>query len=63
MRRNLPVTQRDHPLKAEQSLVSVTDTQGRITCCNPAFAEVSGDSREELLGWAQVVRNCGGKLD
>jgi PAS domain-containing protein len=50
MRRNLPVTQREYPLPAGFSLVSTTDTRGRITYCNPAFVEVSGYSRDELLG-------------
>jgi aerotaxis receptor len=47
---NLPVTQQNYPLPASQTLVSVTDLKGRITYCNPAFIEVSGYSREELLG-------------
>ena len=50
MRRNLPVTQREYPLPAGFSLVSTTDTRGRITYCNPAFVEVSGYSRDELIG-------------
>jgi aerotaxis receptor len=31
-------------------LVSTTDLQGRILYCNPAFIDVSGYAREELLG-------------
>jgi aerotaxis receptor len=50
MRSNLPVTQREHHLHEETSLVSVTDTQGRIVYCNPAFVEASGFTQEELLG-------------
>jgi aerotaxis receptor len=50
MRRNLPVTQLEHPVPSGQSLVSVTDVQGRITYCNEAFVEASGFSREELQG-------------
>ena len=50
MRQNLPVTQREYPFPPNRTLVSVTDLKGRITYCNPAFIEVSGFSREELLG-------------
>ncbi|MBT9511124.1 MAG: PAS domain-containing protein [Acidovorax sp.] len=50
MRANLPVTAREYPFPPGQSLVSITDLQGRITYCNPAFVEVSGFTREELLG-------------
>lgn len=50
MRINSPVTQREYAFPAGQTLVSVTDLKGRITYCNPAFIEVSGYSREELLG-------------
>ncbi|MCR1770882.1 PAS domain-containing protein, partial [Burkholderia glumae] len=31
-------------------LVSATDLSSRIEYCNPAFVEVSGFSREELIG-------------
>ena len=50
MRQNLPVTQREYALNADQSIVSVTDTQDRITYCNPAFVDASGFSKDELLG-------------
>lgn len=50
MRTNLPITQREYPFPAGQALVSTTDLQGRILYCNPAFIEVSGYTREELLG-------------
>ena len=50
MRLNLPVSPEEFPLPAGATLVSTTDLQGRITYCNPAFIEVSGYSREELLG-------------
>src|SRR5574343_509333 len=50
MRQNLPVTQREYPLAPDVTLVSTTDLQGRITYCNSAFIEVSGYSRDELMG-------------
>jgi aerotaxis receptor len=50
MRVNHPVSQREYAFPRGQSLISVTDLKGRITYCNSAFIEVSGFSREELLG-------------
>lgn len=50
MRTNLPITQREYAFPAGQALVSTTDLQRRILYCNPAFIEVSGYIREELLG-------------
>ena len=50
MRTNLPVTQNAYTFPSDQTLVSVTDTKGRITYCNPAFVQVSGYSNAELMG-------------
>ena len=50
MRTNLPITLNEYCLPAEATLVSVTDTKGRITYCNPSFIETSGYSADELLG-------------
>ena len=50
MRNNEPVTNQAYQMSANQTLVSVTDLKGRITYCNPSFIEVSGFTREELLG-------------
>ena len=50
MRINTPNTQREYVFPAGKTLVSTTDLKGRITYCNPTFIEVSGYSREELLG-------------
>ena len=50
MRVNLPVTQSEYPFPSGRALVSTTDLQGRLLYCNPAFIEVSGFVREELLG-------------
>jgi len=50
MRNNFPVTQNEFPFPPDRTLVSVTDLKGRITYCNQAFIDVSGFTREELLG-------------
>jgi aerotaxis receptor len=50
MRTPQTVTQRDHPVPADAALVSVTDRKGRITHCNDAFVDISGFTRDELLG-------------
>lgn len=55
MRINLPVTNSEYLLKEGMSLVSKTDTKGRITYVNPAFIEASGFPEEELLGKAHNV--------
>jgi PAS domain S-box-containing protein len=50
VRDNQPVTQNEFVIGEHQYLISRTDLKGRITYANPAFVEVSGYSREELLG-------------
>lgn len=50
MRTNLPVSNMEYLLNDGASLVSKTDTKGRITYFNPTFMESSGFSRDELLG-------------
>ena len=50
MRHNSPIVDREFHFPQAQTLVSVTDLQGRILYCNPAFIEVSGFTRDELLG-------------
>jgi aerotaxis receptor len=58
MRSNLPVTNTEYLLKDDLSIVSKTDTKGRITYVNPYFIEVSGFSEEELIGKAHnIVRH------
>ena len=58
MRTNLPVTGIEYRMQEGQSIVSKTDTKGRITYVNPSFIEVSGFSEEELLGKAHnIVRH------
>ncbi|WP_027852310.1 methyl-accepting chemotaxis protein [Marinobacterium litorale] len=50
MKTNLPVTDNEVKLKDGQELVTKTDLKGIITYTNPAFIEVSGFSRAELVG-------------
>ncbi|MEK1906494.1 MAG: PAS domain-containing methyl-accepting chemotaxis protein [Pseudomonas sp.] len=50
MRLNMPISGRERNFPATQRLISATDTRGIINYCNDAFVEVSGYSREELIG-------------
>ncbi|WP_286239177.1 methyl-accepting chemotaxis protein [Neptuniibacter halophilus] len=50
MKINEPVTDREVKLRDGQELVTKTDLKGIITYTNPDFVEVSGFSREELVG-------------
>ncbi|MBR9856733.1 MAG: methyl-accepting chemotaxis protein [Gammaproteobacteria bacterium] len=50
MRKNVPVTQTERTFPSTEKLISSTNTQGNILHCNDAFVEVSGYSREELIG-------------
>ena len=50
MKINLPVTQQEKPFPKGQYLVSKTDLKGALTYVNEAFLEISGFSREELIG-------------
>jgi aerotaxis receptor len=50
VRTNLPVTQREYPYPSGQTVVSITDLKGRITHCNEVFIQLSGFTKEELLG-------------
>ena len=58
MRQNLPVTQRDYPVPQGTTIVTRTDSKGRIVHANEAFVAVSGFTREELLNQPHnVVRH------
>ncbi len=50
MRNNQPVSDSEYILRDDQYLISRTDLDGRILYANPAFVEVSGFAREELIG-------------
>ncbi|MEY4752488.1 MAG: hypothetical protein RJA44_163 [Pseudomonadota bacterium] len=50
MRINTPVSRNEYRVPPGRPLVSTTDLKGRILYCNPSFIEVSGYTREELLG-------------
>lgn len=55
MRKNFPITQIETKVRPDQYLISKTDTKGRITYANPAFIEISGYTRDELIGKAHNV--------
>lgn len=58
MRINQPNTGKEHIFPANYRLISSTDTRGNIIHCNQEFVDVSGFSREELIGSAHnIVRH------
>ncbi len=50
MRTNLPITQQEYVLRDGCTIVSRTDTKGRITYINEDFLEASGFTEAELIG-------------
>lgn len=50
MRKNLPITQNERQFPPGQKLISSTDLRGKIRHCNQAFVDISGFSRDELIG-------------
>ncbi len=58
MRTNLPVTQQEYQFPSNETLLSTTDTAGRIAYANAAFIRVSGYDKDELMGKAHnLVRH------
>ena len=58
MKINMPVTNEEHFLKENESIVSKTDLKGRITYVNEEFIRISGFSLEELIGKSHnIVRH------
>ena len=58
MRNNQPVTGREHPFPQGKTVISYTNLKGQITRANDAFIELSGFTREELIGQAHnIVRH------
>ncbi len=58
MKNNQPVTQREAPFPPNVYLISRTDLKGTITYTNDAFVEISGFTREELIGKSHnIVRH------
>lgn len=58
MRVNLPVTNNEYITDDNTLILSTTDLKGRITYVNRDFIEVSGFSKEELIGKAHnIVRH------
>ena len=50
MRKNLPITDNEKTFPQNQKLISSTDLKGKIRHCNSAFVEISGFTRDELIG-------------
>lgn len=58
MKNNQPTTQREVSFPPDVYLVSRTDLKGVITYANDAFVEISGFSRDELIGQSHnIVRH------
>ena len=58
MRKNLPITDVEREFRPDQRIVSTTDTKGRITHVNDDFVDISGFTRDEIIGQAHnIVRH------
>jgi aerotaxis receptor len=58
MKLNMPLSGKERRVPENDQLVSSTDLKGRITHCNPAFIDISGFDKDELLGASHnVVRH------
>jgi len=50
VRNNQPVTGREHPFPPGKTVISYTNLKGQITRANEAFIDLSGFTKEELIG-------------
>jgi len=50
MRNNQPITDKEKFLSDDTLIVSKTDEKGRLTFVNKAFLDISGFTKEELIG-------------
>jgi aerotaxis receptor len=50
MRNNQPVTGREYPFPQGKTVISYTNLKGQITRANDAFIQLSGFTKEELMG-------------
>ena len=50
MRNNQPVSGREYPFPQGKTVISYTDLKGQITRANSAFIDLSGFTKEELVG-------------
>lgn len=50
MRKNTPVTNQEKTFDKSVKLVTTTDLNGNIVYCNDAFVDISGFTKEELIG-------------
>lgn len=50
MRNNQPITGREFPFPQGKTVISYTDLKGQITRANEIFIELSGFTKEELIG-------------
>ena len=55
MRKNLPITQQEKIIAANQRLITTTNLKGVITYANQDFVDISGFTCEELTGQAHNI--------
>ena len=50
MKKNLPITNVEFRYPPDANIISTTDLKGAVTYVNDDFVDVSGFSRDELIG-------------